>query len=201
MRGVPDGIFSSGGPVAGAGTTFAVTFDQTFVEANPVQGGLYDYFCIVHVGFGMTGTVTINQGVPYGCGVNPSGSLTTLSGKPQIGTTWTLGIDNPLGTQPSGAAFLRISLAPAPGFPCGTPLPGFGMTNPGVDNGELLIDLGQVQVMVDNVPWTGTGNPAAIPINIPNLPSIVGIEGFAQGATMSAGNFGLTNALTFSLLN
>ena len=55
--------------------------------------------------------------------------------------------------------------------------------------------------MVDNVPWTGTGNPAAIPINIPNLPVIVGIEGFAQGATMSAGNFGLTNALTFSLMS
>ncbi|MCZ6598937.1 MAG: hypothetical protein O7B99_14970, partial [Planctomycetota bacterium] len=104
------------------------------------------------------------------------------------------------GTQPSGAAFLRISLAPAPGFPCGTPLPGFGMTNPGVDNGELLIDLGQVQVMVDGVPWTGTGNPAALPINIPGLPAIVGFKGFAQGAILSGGNFGLTNAVTFSLL-
>ena len=102
-------------PVAGAGITFSVTFDQAFVDANPVSGGVYDYFCIVHIGFGMTGTVTINQGVPYGCGVNPPGSLTTLSGKPQIGTTWTLGIDNPLGTQPSGLAFLRISLASARG--------------------------------------------------------------------------------------
>ena len=53
--------------------------------------------------------------------------------------------------------------------------------------------------MVDSVPWTGSGNPAGIPISIPNLPSIVGLQAFAQGATANGGDFGLTNALTFTL--
>ena len=43
---------------------------------------------------------------PYGCGVNPRASLVVLDGDPTIGTTLTFGVDNPLGTQQSGASAL-----------------------------------------------------------------------------------------------
>ena len=66
VGGVPDGIFSSGVPVLPP-ATFSVTFDQAFLNANPVAGDSYDYYCSVHVGFGMSGVVnvqTVSAGVP-----------------------------------------------------------------------------------------------------------------------------------------
>lgn len=56
---IPDGIFSSGLPVLPP-MSFSVTFDSAFLAANPVLGNVYDYYCDVHVGFGMTGAVTVN---------------------------------------------------------------------------------------------------------------------------------------------
>ena len=143
---------------------------------------------------------------PYGCGFNPSGSLTSLSGGPVVGTTWTLGVDNPLGTQPAGSlAFLRIATAPHPSFPCGLQLPGFGMSAPGA-TGELLIDLSQTVLSFGPVLWTGTGNPAPFPIAIPDVPAIVGLAGYAQGAIVDTSgtsgiDTGLTEALSFTLLD
>lgn len=58
--GVADGIFSSGA-VVGPPNTFSVTFDQAFLSANPVPGNVYDYFCSVHFGFGMVGSVTVTD--------------------------------------------------------------------------------------------------------------------------------------------
>ena len=73
--GVHDGIFDSGAPVLGAGITFQVLFDAAFLAANPVPGDVYNYYCTIHVPFGMDGTVTVNTGptiTPYGC-TNPQG--------------------------------------------------------------------------------------------------------------------------------
>lgn len=56
--GAAAGAFSSGAP-AGPGTVFEVTFDQDFVDTNPVPGGVYDYVCVPHLPFGMTGSVTV----------------------------------------------------------------------------------------------------------------------------------------------
>lgn len=57
-----DGAFSSGSPVSDP-NTFSVTFDGAFLAANPMPGNVYDYYCIVHLGGGMTGTITVTPGV------------------------------------------------------------------------------------------------------------------------------------------
>ncbi len=58
MFGIPTGIFSSGSP-ADPPNSFEVTFDAAFVMANPVVGFDYFYFCQPHVGFGMTGCISV----------------------------------------------------------------------------------------------------------------------------------------------
>jgi plastocyanin len=59
VGGAADGNFASGAPVSGAGTTFSHTFDAAFLNDNAMPNGVYDYYCIVHLGLGMTGTVTV----------------------------------------------------------------------------------------------------------------------------------------------
>ncbi len=117
--------------------------------------------------------------VAYGCGVNPAGSLTVISGLPAIGTTVVLGVDNPLGTQAIGSfPILALSLAPDFHFPCGSLLPGFGMG--GV--GELLVDLsaGALQPLLVGAPWTGP--PAPVAVLVPNDSNLIGLSVFTQGA-------------------
>ncbi|MFT7669635.1 MAG: plastocyanin [Planctomycetota bacterium] len=78
--------------------TFEFTFDAAFLAANPRPGNLYDYFCNPHFGFGMVGTVSVEDavgtafcdcGVTSACGnpsspgegcANSSGSGATLTG-------------------------------------------------------------------------------------------------------------------------
>ena len=55
-----DGRFTSGSPTDVVGTQFEQTFDAAFLAANPAAGNSYPYYCVVHFGFGMTGTVTVN---------------------------------------------------------------------------------------------------------------------------------------------
>jgi len=38
---------------------FTFTFSAAFVAANPMSGGVYDYFCSPHFAFGMVGSVTV----------------------------------------------------------------------------------------------------------------------------------------------
>ncbi len=61
--GMPDGAFDSGDP-APAGTVYEVLFDQAFLGANPQPGGVYDYYCEPHAGFGMLGTVEVSLPCP-----------------------------------------------------------------------------------------------------------------------------------------
>ena len=141
----------------------------------------------------------------YGCGFNPPGSLTALAGTPTIGTTWTLGVDNPLGTQPAGAsAFLVVAAFPDPAFPCGTRFAGLGMSGPG-EIGELLVDVNGPIVVMGPAFWGGTGNPSPFAIPVPNLAELVGLEGFVQGSiidyTGTGSVFaGLTEAIAFRIL-
>lgn len=91
--GVPDGAFSSGSPVFPP-NTFSVTFDAAFLTTNPMPGGVYDYFCSVHVALGMTGTVSVRSAatsIENGAGVNPL----TLSNQnlPRIGLPFTVDLD------------------------------------------------------------------------------------------------------------
>lgn len=59
--GVHDNIFRSGDPASAL--TYDLTFDQAFLDANPVGGDLYTYYCIVHAFGGMAGTITVEATV------------------------------------------------------------------------------------------------------------------------------------------
>ncbi len=53
-----DGVFFSGLPTV-APNTFSVTFDNTFLAANPVAGDFYGYHCQPHQAFGMVGSIQV----------------------------------------------------------------------------------------------------------------------------------------------
>ena len=208
VGGISDGIFSSGAPPPPPPEpSSAITFDQAFLSANPVVGDVYNYFCVIHVALGQTGTVTVKQPpvvTPYGC-VNPSGSLVSLGGSPVVNSTWTVGVDNPLGTQPAGSlAFLGVSTGPAPGFPCGLPLPGFGMSAPGAV-GELLINTGSPGLLATLGPavWSGAGSPAGLDVVIPDNASLVGfglnLQGLMFDPTAGGGGIAFGAAEAFAV--
>ena len=61
VAGVHDGIFRSGDP-ANTPNSFSVTFDASFLAANPVPGNSYDYYCVVHEAFGQVGQINVGAG-------------------------------------------------------------------------------------------------------------------------------------------
>ncbi len=68
VGGVHNGVFRSGNPTAASGTEFEVTFSQGLLDAAPAPDGIYNYYCIVHVDFGMTGSVSVEAAGPAGPG-------------------------------------------------------------------------------------------------------------------------------------
>ncbi|MEX1024836.1 MAG: plastocyanin/azurin family copper-binding protein [Planctomycetota bacterium] len=194
-NGVANNIFSSGVPTLPP-SVFSVTFDQAFLDANPVPQNRYEYFCSVHQGIGMEGSVTVEcaaELLPYGGSTNPVGSLQS-TGLPTLGGTFTLLIDNPVGSQPTGSfAFLGISNAPDPNFPAGTLLPGFGMQGA---FGELLISVAPpnpIQLLSAG-PWLGV--PVPVNITIPNDAALMCRHFFAQGVMFNGSGFGARFGLT-----
>jgi hypothetical protein len=139
---------------------------------------------------------------PYGCAVNPPGSLGVLAGSPTLGTLLTLGVDNPLGTQTPGAfTLLALAFAPDPAFPCGTLLPGFGMAGPGA-LGEVLLSLVPSPLLLAGPPFAGSGIPSAFALPIPGDGALAGVLVFAQGAIVDpagATAVGLTDGLRIEL--
>jgi acetyl esterase/lipase len=132
----------------------------------------------------------------YGCGVNPRGSIRVLDGHPSVGETVRLGLHNPVGTQTTGALpLLFVSTGAAPGFPCGDPLPGFGMSGAG----ELLIDLIAPallsQVLTGSV-WGGSASPAIVPVAFPADAALIGGRIFAQGLLVDPSGLGVRFAVT-----
>jgi len=53
------GAFDSGNPVSGT-TTFSVTFDQAFLNANPFSNNFYKYVCDLHIAYGMEGSIQVD---------------------------------------------------------------------------------------------------------------------------------------------
>lgn len=158
-------------------------------------------------------TVTIEYVVkpvvtPYGSGINPTESLSVLSGAPRIGQSLTLGIDNPLGTQAAGALpFLFISTLPDANYPSGTPIPNFGMGGAGAP-GELLVSLVTPDpfFVVLGPAWTGPGTPSPITLEVPADAALVGLTDFAQALLLDPSSafgvkFGLTEALAITIGN
>jgi hypothetical protein len=144
---------------------------------------------------------------PYGC-LNPPDSLRVLAGEPRLGSTLVLGVDNPNGTQSVGSRpYLYFSRFPAPGYPCGTTLPGFGMGAPG-STGEFLIDFGPAARLgrLGGGPWAGAGQPVAISCPIPADLAYLGLRLYAQAAMFdplhTTGNrFGMSSALDLTVGN
>ncbi len=142
----------------------------------------------------------------YGCGFNVVNSLLQLGGQAKIGTSWTLGVDNPVGNvAPGSIAFLAISTAPDPSGPCGTLLPGWGMSGP-LFPGSLLIGLstGDPLILEGPLPWTGPGAPASFGLGIPSDTNLVGVSFYCQGLIVDAtpglsSPFGLSQALMATL--
>ncbi|TAJ25121.1 MAG: hypothetical protein EPO68_00440 [Planctomycetota bacterium] len=199
-----DGNFDSPilqGPIV----MLSVTFDSAWVTSHPMPNQLYPYYCGVHLP-GMTGSVKVLAPAalaPYGCGVNPAGSLSSVSGLPRPGQSFVLAAHNPVGSQaPGSLAYLALSLAPAIGYPCGIPLPGFGFSG---GNGELLIDIGAgilLSPLVGPALWNGA--PANLTVNVPPTSSLVGLYVFSQGILFdpSVGAtvpLGLTNAMRVTI--
>jgi hypothetical protein len=134
----------------------------------------------------------------YGCGLNPGCSLGHLSGPPRLGSVWTLGAHNPLGTQPPGATlgFLALSAVPPPGYPCGPALPGWGMAGPGA-SGELLLG-GVLSKVLGPSPWSSAPAPFAVPV--PAVTPLAGVPIYFQallfdGSGSAAVPIGLTEAV------
>ena len=136
---------------------------------------------------------TGGQITPYGC-QNPADSLVHLGGQASPGSTLTVGVSDPTGTKPAGSlAFLQLSSAAALGYPCGLPLPGFGLDG-GV--GELLIELGPAKLLALGPVLYDGANAAKLEVNVPNNPALNGLTVFAQGALLGpVGGLGLTNGL------
>ena len=129
----------------------------------------------------------------YGCGVNPEGSLTIVSGNPRVGETVTVGLADPTGTMglPSGT-FLALSLDPGPLFPCGPLVPNWGLFGVGV-SGELLVD--DIRRILVGPDYAG-GAPSTFALNIPNKAAIIGLDLYSQGLLIDpTGRFGLTGSL------
>ncbi|MEM7306965.1 MAG: PQQ-dependent sugar dehydrogenase [Planctomycetota bacterium] len=179
------------------GEGFFVTVDM---QRHPQTGDLF----VLDVQNGLRQLrYTDPDGVqPYGCGVNPAGSLALADAGVHIGEVATLVLDNPLGTQsPGSGTALGMSAAADPAFPCGTLLPGYGMTGAGAQ-GELLLSLatGAVLAAVPGPPWPGA--PVELEVEVPYLVTLAGATVHLQGLILdpsfgggSGAGIGLTDAL------
>lgn len=141
---------------------------------------------------------------PFGCGINPPGSLVPLGGTPTIGDTLVLGLSNPLGSQqPGSLGVLFLSTGASPLFPCGLPVPGLGMAGPGAV-GELLLDLGSPTSSFPAVqPWPGPGGFADVPLPIPDSAAFAGVTLYFQGALIDplTALIGLTEGIQLDIGN
>jgi len=139
------------------------------------------------------------EALPYGCDVNPAGSLVVLAGHPILGTTYTVGVDDPSSSSPVGSfAIVLAALNADPNFPCGTELPAFGMSGP---TGELLVNVlpPDPVALLGPVAWNGAGVPAPIALVLPNDHSLAGLVLHLQGLMVGAGSTKFTGALKLRL--
>jgi hypothetical protein len=139
----------------------------------------------------------------YGCGINPANSL-TADRPPAFGTVVTVAVDNPAATQAPGALpLLLLATAPAPGFPCGVSVPGFGLAVGG-GPGELLLDPAALGLTVLMPPWLGPGQPSSLPFPLPYVTGLLGLSLYLQAALVdlapaAAVPIGFTSALRWQL--
>ena len=137
----------------------------------------------------------IAEATVYGMN-NPPGSMRVLAGRPATGTTFIMGVDNPLGTMATNSiCVFAFSGMADPNFPNGTPVP-WGMDGGGAD--LLLNPAGLVGAYIAGL-WSGPGSPAPFPLAIPDEPSLVGLPLYVQGALAGGGAIGLSRGLQLQL--
>jgi len=185
--GVPDlcvgaSFDDEGGPNCGA--LYVLHLDDGTLPANPA-----------HPSASAGGPLADAPGEPavrpYGCLEDADGSLVVLDGEPRLGATLVLGVDDPLGVARAGARpVVLLSSAPAPAYPCGTPLDG----EPFGPSGEALVSLARPAPfrVLAGAPWSGPGSPAAVLLRIPELPELVGRTLYAQGLLVAPGSVAAT---------
>lgn len=139
----------------------------------------------------------------FSCGLNPPGSLAIVGSPATIGSSISIAMDNPLGTQgtPSFPIYF-FGLSSLEGIPCGIPIPGYGMNGPGAAGSSLIGDL--LNLIRFGPAWLGAGQPSTINLNIVNEPSLIGVHVYTQGLMFdpvaSFGvEFGLTNAIELKI--
>lgn len=141
-------------------------------------------FSVVFIDFGLV------EEIP-GCTGNP-GQLKLVSGKPLVGQTMMLSVDN--GQAPGVIPTLAFSTRPAiPNNPCGLP----------TVFGEVLISPANTRLIEILDPWNGV-DPVTYELAVPNLISLVDATFYAQAAFFdskrpSSEKYRLTNALRFEL--
>lgn len=184
-----------------AGSSYRTDLDLTTVHLWTTSSPWVPFLAPVptHMGDvsrdGHLGKETAPLLLPLGCDQNPTDSLLPLGGLPLVGTTFQLGVDNPLGTQPPGSfALLALSQTPL-ASPCGLSVPGLGMEGPyGV--GELVLGAGFL-LPFPPLPWSGAGQPTAFDVAVPLDYGLVGAEVHFQGVMLDpAQGFALTRGLT-----
>ena len=168
-----------------AGGTASVSYSGTFLPA-----------CA-------DGTDNVAAALPLGCGVNPSGSLTLISGDGALGSQLVLGVDNPLGTQSGGSStVLMASLLPAVGgSSCGIEIAGFGMTGPGAV-GELLVSPIALVATLIGDPWSAPGVPSEFTLPVPVDYAFAGVTVYMQGFVVDPAGpveLGITDAVEVQL--
>jgi hypothetical protein len=128
-------------------------------------------------------TQALGTALRYGCDPSVRGTLSVLAGAPRVGTTLTLGVDNPFGTQGANSrAYVWVSRGADVAYPCGTLLANFGMTAPGA-LGEILVNrtTGVLLKTTTGGLWSGPGSPAAVPVTMPTQLSWIGLPLYVQG--------------------
>ena len=134
--------------------------------------------------------VAVPTATSYGNTLNPPGSLVVLAGAPEVGTSFTVGIHNPVGSQaPGGPTLLFVSDSAG-----SLPLPGFGMSGA---FGEAVIGIAPPNPFTSFVGPAWTGTPAPIPIAIPSTPTLVAQTIYMQGIVIDGATLGI--ALTEGL--
>ncbi len=185
VGGTHDGIFRSGDPITPP-QTFSVTFDQAFLDAHPVAGKVYDYYCAVHVGLGMVGSVRVvvpSAAVPRNAGANPA-SLGAAS-DPITGTSFVATVD----LTSTGHA-----LAVLFGFDTA-----FQVTLGGGQT-LLCLDLGGSGELLGQSAQPGP--TALFSLAIPDVPSLCGLSFSMQAIQFgSVTPFALSNAIDVTLGN
>lgn len=133
----------------------------------------------------------------------PAGSLTSVGPAPTFGAVLQLEVGDPQGSAglPPIVTLctLAMSLAPAPGYPCGVVIPGWG--SPAGIGSELLIDpQGANLILLLPIKfWLGPSSPCNYSIAIPADSVLSGLNLFAQGALLAPSIAGLQILLSDGL--